>query len=111
MSLHSAARVDTAGQRLDVQELRRLLERERGIRLDQLQALGGAPDGAREADDLLMMQKYAVRQALTDIDAAFTRLDEGTYGTCQGCGRDIPVERLEILPYARCCVPCQQHAG
>ncbi|MFF5483629.1 TraR/DksA C4-type zinc finger protein [Streptomyces sp. NPDC012935] len=43
-------------------------------------------------------------QALKEIDAVFARLQQGTYGICQGCGRSIPVERLEILPYARCTI-------
>ncbi|MDQ1014281.1 TraR/DksA C4-type zinc finger protein [Streptomyces afghaniensis] len=57
------------------------------------------------------MQRGAIEQALKEIDAAFARLEQGTYGICQGCGRSIPVERLEILPYARCWVPCQLRAG
>ncbi|HEX5594947.1 MAG TPA: TraR/DksA C4-type zinc finger protein [Micromonosporaceae bacterium] len=39
---------------------------------------------------------------------ALTRLDEGTYGLCEGCGAPIPLERLEIFPSATSCVKCQQ---
>ncbi|WP_374536096.1 TraR/DksA family transcriptional regulator [Micromonospora aurantiaca (nom. illeg.)] len=35
-------------------------------------------------------------------------MSEGTYGVCERCGQDIPTARLEILPSARFCVPCQQ---
>ncbi|WP_308122241.1 TraR/DksA C4-type zinc finger protein [Streptomyces sp. TRM70350] len=56
------------------------------------------------------MQRTAVEQVLRDIDAAFARLQAGAYGMCQGCGKPIPVERLEILPHARCCVPCEHRA-
>ncbi|MGW6642306.1 TraR/DksA family transcriptional regulator [Streptomyces iakyrus] len=107
MSLDSAARAGSAVERFSVHEARRRLEDERGARLIQLQATGEASGGAPVADDLRMV----IEQALKDIDAAFARLQEGAYGICQGCGRPIPVERLEILPYARCCVPCQQRAG
>lgn len=39
---------------------------------------------------------------------ALTRLDEGTYGWCEGCSAPIPVERLEIFPSATACVSCKQ---
>jgi RNA polymerase-binding transcription factor DksA len=110
MSLDSAARAGSAVKRLSVLDARQRLEHERGARLAQLQATGEASGGA-EADALQVVQRGAIEQALKEIDAAFTRLREGTYGICQGCGRPIPVERLEILPYARCCVPCQRRAG
>lgn len=49
---------------------------------------------------------------LEQIDAALTRLDDGTYGSCAACGAAIPVERLEIVPTAEYCVGCQErHAG
>ena len=42
------------------------------------------------------------------VDAALARLDAGTYGTCQRCGRPIPPERLEALPWAAYCIACQR---
>jgi RNA polymerase-binding transcription factor DksA len=41
---------------------------------------------------------------LRQIDHALRRLDDGTYGTCQVCGRPIPVERLELVPETPYCV-------
>ena len=46
------------------------------------------------------------RDAIEDIDAALARMDGGSYGLCQPCGLRIPVERLEVIPHARFCVPC-----
>jgi len=43
-------------------------------------------------------------QVLAEIDRALVRIDEGTYGTCKACGCEIPVERLEIHPWASLCV-------
>ena len=41
---------------------------------------------------------------LADIDAALARIDAGTYGICERCGRPIPEERLEALPWATLCL-------
>ena len=35
------------------------------------------------------------------------RLDDGTYGNCEGCHNPIPVERLEVFPSATSCVNCK----
>jgi DnaK suppressor protein len=52
---------------------------------------------------------HDVAQAqLTQIEKALERIDDGTYGLCAGCGKAIPIERLEIIPYATLCVNCQQ---
>jgi DnaK suppressor protein len=48
----------------------------------------------------------ATRRRLTDLDEALARLDLGTYGVCERCGRPIPAERLEARPSARTCVAC-----
>ena len=47
---------------------------------------------------------------LQDIERAVSRLDAGTYGTCEACGAVIPVERLEARPAARFCLDDQQRA-
>jgi DnaK suppressor protein len=40
------------------------------------------------------------------IDAALTRISEGTYGRCTVCARTIPGERLDAIPWAATCVAC-----
>jgi len=45
-------------------------------------------------------------QLIEEINAALGRLDEGVYGRCTACGRELSRERLKALPYARHCVVC-----
>jgi RNA polymerase-binding protein DksA len=45
---------------------------------------------------------------LADIDAALQRIEEGTYGICTNCGRQISEERLEARPWATLCIDCQR---
>ena len=48
-----------------------------------------------------------VDDELVELDAAAERLEGGTYGTCQACGRPIGEERLEAMPAARFCIEDQ----
>jgi len=49
-------------------------------------------------------------QVLADIDSALRRIDDGTFGTCVGCGDEIPVQRLEAHPAASHCIDCKRRA-
>ena len=44
--------------------------------------------------------------AINEIRHALLRLDDGTYGICEGCNRTLPFERLKAIPYARRCIEC-----
>lgn len=48
--------------------------------------------------------------ALNAIDDALDKLDSGEYGTCEECGDEIPLARLQAQPFARFCVECQEDA-
>jgi RNA polymerase-binding transcription factor len=43
-------------------------------------------------------------QVLAEIDKALSRIEDGTYGKCRECGREIPAERLEVYPWASLCI-------
>jgi DnaK suppressor protein len=51
-----------------------------------------------------------VEDELREVDLAVERLERGTYGTCQACGRPIGDERLEAMPAARFCIEDQAKA-
>jgi len=48
---------------------------------------------------------------MTEIADALGRIDAGTYGVCQNCGKKIPESRLQVVPYARFCVKCAEKLG
>jgi DnaK suppressor protein len=43
---------------------------------------------------------------LEEIKAALKRIEEGTYGICTNCGKQIAEPRLEALPWATLCIDC-----
>ena len=49
----------------------------------------------------------SVEGELADVEHALQRLDQGTYGTCEACGKPIPDDRLEALPATRFCLDDQ----
>ena len=70
-----------------------------------------------DSDDLA--QVYTLRQQnlsyineaedkLKRIESALKRIEQGTFGKCQRCGKEIPPERLELIPYVETCVSCQE---
>lgn len=45
---------------------------------------------------------------LRAIEAARSRMENGTYGDCVNCETEIPYERLKVQPTAERCAPCQE---
>ena len=74
----------------------------------------GSPFGKREeeATETLELEKRLVlenriRQELAGIEHALDKLEKGTYGLCDNCGKPIAPERLEALPQASLCMDCK----
>jgi len=66
------------------------------------------PEGAtiafeRSQVDALIRQ---ATQHLAEVEAALSRLDDGSYGRCEVCGDAIAAGRMEVRPTARTCVGC-----
>jgi RNA polymerase-binding protein DksA len=67
---------------------------------DQIQA-------ATERDVLVgLLNRDA--QLRDDLRRAFDLIQQGTYGICEDCGEIIASARLKAIPWARCCVSCQE---
>ena len=61
----------------------------------------------RENDETLDALDARGHEAIAAIEAALTRLADGSFGLCVQCGETIPFERLESQPTAIRCLPCQ----
>lgn len=46
-------------------------------------------------------------EMLRNVSDALVRIQDGTYGICEGCEKEIPRRRLEVFPGAKYCVECQ----
>jgi len=45
-----------------------------------------------------------------ELRTALQKIEEGTYGVCEECEDPIAPRRLDALPFAKRCVPCQEKA-
>jgi RNA polymerase-binding transcription factor len=53
----------------------------------------------------------ALRSNLVDVEHALAKIDVGTYGICERCGRPIGRDRLEAIPWAALGIDCKQLGG
>jgi RNA polymerase-binding protein DksA len=44
---------------------------------------------------------------LDEVQQALRKFDAGTYGRCEECGKEIPIERLEVRPQSTLCIDCK----
>lgn len=60
-------------------------------------------------DEWLFLNQNRLEVALLrELEDALGRVEDGSYGICQGCGSPIAPRRLEAVPWAKCCVGCQE---
>lgn len=81
------------------------------------QNTGDMIDAAQESvqDDISSQMVEVESRELTRVERALEKMREGTYGICEGvgdeeCGVNIPMARLQALPYAALCINCQRKA-
>jgi len=58
--------------------------------------------------DLMYELTGTEREMLRRIDAALGRIDAGTFGECENCGKKVHDARLDALPWALHCIDCQE---
>ena len=79
--------------------------------LRKLERSGGdAADCALETSysELSSQLAEAETRELQSVDNALRLMDEGLYGKCEGCNSNIPMARLQALPYATLCISCKR---
>jgi DnaK suppressor protein len=81
--------------------------------LNQEDKYNGASDDGDLADislrDLMQAATLTRHQAqLRAVEEALLRIEEGVYGICEDCGEEIPIGRLNAMPFALRCVDCQE---
>ena len=76
------------------------------------QSGGDVVDAALDAaqDEISSQLAEVESRELSNIDKALERMREGTYGKCEACESNIPLMRLQALPYAVLCIDCQREA-
>lgn len=103
----------TPTQHLDLTQLRRALLQQRDTQAARLASADGTSYTVRyldgDAEQSLAARLEGIRRLLDETKAALQRMDDGTFGMCEACERQISAVRLEILPHARHCVGCQHH--
>lgn len=98
-----------------------LLERQRELMRDYLESKRegrtGHDSGTEDyidyavssyAKEFVMSLTEMDRKQLLQVEEAVRRIDRGEFGRCQQCGEDINPRRLEVAPWARYCVRCQE---
>jgi DnaK suppressor protein len=74
------------------------------------QASGDVVDWALDAaqDEISSQLAEVESRELANIDNALERMRGGQYGLCETCDENIPLARLQALPYATLCIQCQR---
>ena len=69
---------------------------------------GDEADVASDAIDRTLLTALGTQYAkkLQAIDNALDRIHQGKYGLCMKCGKEIPQERLRVIPFAAMCIDC-----
>lgn len=92
-----------------VHQLEELGANERGELTGQVDFGEGFADAAAataERTEVLGIVENA-KIMLDDVDAALSKIGEGTYGHCESCGKQIGSARMEFRPTSRFCVDCK----
>lgn len=64
-------------------------------------------DEAQEYDNLLSVE-HSLELKLKEVKAALEKIANGTYGTCEKCGKEIEADRLEVAPEGKFCIACNK---
>ncbi len=95
-----------AGELAELEKAREASRQEKDEYAGYGNQVGEAASETSEAERNLALIDN-LEQMREHIERALKRIDDGTYGLCVTCGKLIPAERLEALPFAEQCVSCK----
>ncbi|MCJ7657657.1 MAG: TraR/DksA family transcriptional regulator [Anaerolineales bacterium] len=109
---------------LDIELEKRSLEEQREVLISHLRVkpvshLNNEITRAANPDHTDLAQEYfsqdrrtALREImegkLVQVEGALERIEQGVYGRCEHCGKNISTARLEVIPYTELCIECQE---
>jgi DnaK suppressor protein len=109
---------------IDLEQMRKRLRKQQKVLKERVdvESQRAKPSQLANPDRADMAYDYAYRSRrlslleqledqLAEVNKALERIEEGTYGICTNCGKNILPERLEALPYAELCIDCQRQEG
>jgi DnaK suppressor protein len=99
--------IDTARRTLEAERQRIRLELSEEVEHPRV-AHGAQTAAATEVSESQRGQQLRERESqhLQLIEAALRRIEAGSFGVCQTCGKPIAAERVEALPWATDCIDC-----
>ena len=110
-------------------ELKAQLEQKKQTTIEQLQSIGSRTEGSEEnfeakfpdygdsmEDNATEVADYTknlslerdLEKELNDIEKSLQAMEDGSYGICSHCGKEIEMERLKIRPESSSCVECKK---
>jgi DnaK suppressor protein len=102
---HSVQRVQLQEERQRIQDQLAELRSDSDARLSFDEGFADSSQVTAERSEIEALT-VSLAETLDDINGALQKLDEGTYGRCEGCEGPIPDARLEAMPAARLCIAC-----
>ncbi len=119
-------------RKLDLDKYKQKLEKKRTEIADTIKRLEGESSGRDRLSREVVQQDFEgggdaalqamarnqsaamignLRDMLISIDEALQKIEDGTYGVCEVCGKNIPQKRLDALPEATMCTKCRTKVG
>ena len=105
----------------EIQEFKRVLESRRDEACHRLNRISdetrSLDQDARDSGDqsiatvskeALFQQNSQRRNQLRSIEAALSRIQDGTFGICETCSHEIAPRRLQAVPWTEHCIRCQE---
>ncbi|MCX7905227.1 MAG: TraR/DksA family transcriptional regulator [Elusimicrobiales bacterium] len=106
---------------LDIKKIKEILIEKRNEILEEIRMQSeyeniNEKDIGDEIDDVVQTVEKEIKfdisanekNILNEIEIALKKIENGTYGKCELCKKDIEPKRIKAIPYSRYCIECQK---